>query len=282
MFTRIPFLTLIASLVCSLFAQTGSAASLQSRIEWYSESFMNRPYLIDPLGEGEGALIDKDPRIRYDGFDCTTYVETVLALARSLETSQVLPEMDKIRYQNGQVGFLQRNHFTSLDWVPNGIRQGIFKDITAEVAQEHLQISRTLIDKAAWAQMWSLERVNVSLDPVEQKQRLEKAQASAQSLPQQMAEVPFVPKEVVAAGGDILKRIPSGAIINIVRPQWDLREAIGTFLDVSHQGFAIRVGDVLYFRHASQGKYVMQEPLEQYMARMLTVRSIGGIQILQP
>lgn len=243
---------------------------------------MNRPYLIDPLGEGDGALIDKDPRIRYDGFDCTTYVETVLALARSPDVRQVLSEMDKVRYQNGQVGFLQRNHFTSVDWVPNGLRQGLFKDITAKVAQEHLQISRTLIDKAAWAQKWSLERVNVSLEPAEQQRRLKQVQGQAQSMAIQWAEVPFIPKEVVAAGGDILNRIPSGAIINIVRPQWDLREAIGTYLDISHQGFAIRVGDILYFRHASQGKHVMQEPLAQYMERMLAVRSIGGIQILQP
>ncbi|MNT78847.1 hypothetical protein D3C72_2181220 [compost metagenome] len=52
----------------------------------------------------------------------------------------------------------------------------------------------------------------------------------------------------------VLSRIPSGAIFNVVRPAWDLKEAVGTALDVSHQGFVVQENGETYIIHASNGR----------------------------
>ncbi len=57
------------------------AASLPQRVEAISELFLGVPYKLGALGEGPGGEFDRDPLIRFDAFDCTTFVETVMALA---------------------------------------------------------------------------------------------------------------------------------------------------------------------------------------------------------
>jgi len=47
------------------------------------------------LGEGEGK--DTDPRIRFDAFDCLTFVETTMAQSLSADEDHVLPTLDAIR-----------------------------------------------------------------------------------------------------------------------------------------------------------------------------------------
>ena len=52
---------------------------LGERIKAHSESWMGRPYTDGPLGEAGGP--DQDPMLRFDTFDCLTFVEEVLALS---------------------------------------------------------------------------------------------------------------------------------------------------------------------------------------------------------
>src|SRR5690606_32543867 len=56
--------------------------SLPERVDKLSSIFLGSDYVGDPLGEGESGVYDRDPLYRFDAFDCTTYVETVLALSR--------------------------------------------------------------------------------------------------------------------------------------------------------------------------------------------------------
>jgi len=87
---------------------------LNERLRFWAEYFRGYPYLDSPLGEGF-----ERPRIRTDGFDCMTYVETCLALAISESAEDILTNLDRIRYRDGVADFEHRNHFVSLDWLPN-------------------------------------------------------------------------------------------------------------------------------------------------------------------
>ena len=49
-------------------------------IDLTSAYFINTPYKLGPLGEGPEGLFDQDPLYSFDVFDCTTFVETVMAL----------------------------------------------------------------------------------------------------------------------------------------------------------------------------------------------------------
>lgn len=89
------------------------------RTEAASRALLGRPYLRGgPLGEGDSSLGDTQPRFRLDGFDCVTFLETSLALARARDTSDLLSRMDSIRYLDGRIGWRFRNHFFEGDWLP--------------------------------------------------------------------------------------------------------------------------------------------------------------------
>jgi hypothetical protein len=92
----------------------------ESRMEKVSEYFLGRPYITGLLDSETG-----EERFckRFDGFDCVTYVETVLAAALSRGPDQFAEILRKIRYRNGNVTWLDRNHYMTL-WVKRNQRQG--------------------------------------------------------------------------------------------------------------------------------------------------------------
>lgn len=251
-------LTLLTSVS---YAKELTDSLVAKRIDQFSSSHLGKPYIASPLGEGVG--YDKDPLYRFDVFDCTTFVETVLAQAISLNKEEFIQNLNLIRYKNGKVSFLNRNHMTSTDWIHNNQKAGYVTDITRELFMDQYDVSITAIDKAAWA-----HRVH--------KMNLKESMT--------VSELDYLPIDSALAHPGLIKRIASGSIINIVRPNWQLKEKIGTNLDVSHQGFAIlKQNGVIYFRHASQKtKTVTEEPLLQYLNRIAKDKSIGGINVLAP
>ncbi len=97
-----------------------------------SGSLIHRPYQNGPLGESSGE--DPDPLYRLDVFDCTTYLETVMANAFRTESGTAKPECLKekmlaIRYRGKQVGFAERNHIPESDWLPNNAKKGFIRDL---------------------------------------------------------------------------------------------------------------------------------------------------------
>lgn len=104
-----------------------SETNLAKRIESISAQFLDRPYLTNSL---IGSVdVPEQLTIRLDGFDCVTYMETVLAMALSETTEQFIENLIRIRYQNGEVEWRKRNHYM-VDWWRNNERQGRLKNIT--------------------------------------------------------------------------------------------------------------------------------------------------------
>src|SRR5262245_45756565 len=101
------------------------ATRFVERLEHFSEQFMGAPFEAGPLGEGPQGRYDQGPECRFDAFDCTTLVETVAALALTREASEFSRWLRQIRYQNGRVDFLSRNHFPCGDWVPHNASLGL-------------------------------------------------------------------------------------------------------------------------------------------------------------
>jgi hypothetical protein len=75
--------------------------------------FLGSRYLGDPLGEGLSGQYDQDDLYRFDGFDCTTFVETIMALAGASDFEHFERRMNAIRYEAGRIEFTARNHFPS-------------------------------------------------------------------------------------------------------------------------------------------------------------------------
>jgi cell wall-associated NlpC family hydrolase len=100
-------------------AQAGARAS--SRIDLISEKLIGEPYKGNPL-IGSASM----PEVftaSMKGFDCVTYVETVLALAQAADVPQFTEGLRQIRYFSGKIDWKRRNHYMT-DWIRNNIRSG--------------------------------------------------------------------------------------------------------------------------------------------------------------
>jgi len=101
--------------------------SAASRIEILSRHFLGRSYKPNPLiGSADTAEVFT---AALDGFDCVTYIETVVALARASKVDEFTDWLRKIRYEHGRIQWDRRNHYMSL-WVRNNLRNGILKPLS--------------------------------------------------------------------------------------------------------------------------------------------------------
>jgi hypothetical protein len=264
--------------------------SMSNRIDWISERFKGAPYLLGSLGEGIKGRYDQFPNYRTDAFDCDTYVNTViaLALANSLEHFQQC--INWTRYKNGKVSYLNRNHFTSIDWNKNNHQQGVIQDITLTVQDQHhrpvAHYAQALINKPNWYAHKTLATIRLN-EPTKdiESERLAELKIKGSAQPATPSIMPYLPLDRLfnkrnEANHYLFNQIPSGTIVEIVRPNWDLKEAIGTSLNVSHLGFAIWKNNILYFREASSqyGK-VVDVSLIEYLKEALKSPSIKGINL---
>lgn len=107
--------------------QIKAEANLRQRIEQISKQLIGRPYRVNPLGGGPE---EKESFVwSIDGFDCVTYIETVLALAVSQTAEDALYSLRKIRYANGKVSWFTRNHYM-VSWIHENEARGYVVDIT--------------------------------------------------------------------------------------------------------------------------------------------------------
>ncbi|QLZ70034.1 hypothetical protein FOLKNPGA_03757 (plasmid) [Legionella sp. PC1000] len=264
-------------------------SSMPDRIDWISSQFLGVPYLLGSLGEGSSAQYDQFPKYRVDAFDCETYVDTVLSLAVANSLSSFQQCIDNIRYKNGTVSYLYRNHFTGLDWNQNNQHSGILKDITLTIKDQNNQpvakIADAIINKPNWYAFKTVETIRLeNADNAKERNRLAELKRKGAKLEVASEKVPYLPFTALFSENKpnmyLFAQIPHGAIIEIVRPNWDLSQKIGTALNISHLGFAIRNNGQLYFREASSeyGK-VVDVPLIDYLNKAQNSPTIKGINV---
>jgi hypothetical protein len=248
------------------------SGSVGMQIEKISGAFLGCPYLDKPLGDGEY------DRFRFDGFDCITYIETVIGLKHSKSFDDFPKVMDQIRYVNGEVGVLTRKHITSLDWIPGNERQGFCKDITACVAEKlniEEKLAECLGNRGAFLRKTQAAAVEAyrAMDPEPDFMKAETARCH------------YLPILDLLADPSKLEQLQNGNIACIVRPNWDLEEKIGTNLNISHMGFVIKKADAVYFRHAGseEPREVKELPLIEYIRQYADQEktSVRGLTILE-
>lgn len=263
------------------------------RINWFSQQLLNKPYQLFALGEGEYGEFDQHPLYRTDRFDCETLVDTVLALAHAQDFESFKHHILEIRYQNGHANLLTRNHFTNIDWNSYNQKKNYVKDITPSITWKNQPIflkATTFINKRNWYQHLPINTIKIpNLSETEKMAKLKQLKKLARSqITNANSIITYIPTHILFdehqnARQEIFQQIPQGAIIEIVRPQWNLEDKIGTRLDISHLGFAIWKNNVLYFRNASSiSQRVLDEKLENYLKKTLDSPTIKGIHIEKP
>lgn len=242
------------------FAHAAQLPNFEARLRSATQALLNRPYRLDPLGEARAP--DADPRLRFDSFDCTTFVETALALARAPSPGALLPTLDAIRY-DGPAAYENRNHFFDSQWIGAATRNGLVRDITHAVAGDRaIDLTKT-VTLAQWNARRDARRIV-----------LPEARAPLGS-----HLVSYIPLDAVNA---LAGRIPSGTVFAVVSAD----RPTSPFL-VTHVGFVFQApGGETFVRHANKSPHyrTLDEPLARLVARLLKPRGrpVLGLQLLQP
>ena len=112
--------------VARLVSATKYERGVGNRIDLLSRHFLGHPYKPNPLtGSADTAEVFT---ASLDGFDCVTYIETILALARASSADDFIERLRKIRYEEGRVRWTRRNHYMTL-WIRNNVREGTIRPV---------------------------------------------------------------------------------------------------------------------------------------------------------
>jgi hypothetical protein len=114
-------------LVAQLLSGLKNEHSVTSRIDFLSRRFLGHPYKPNPLiGSADTAEVFT---ATFDGFDCVTYIETIVALARAFNVDDFIEQLQQIRYEQGRIEWKRRNHYMT-QWIRNNVREGIIKPVS--------------------------------------------------------------------------------------------------------------------------------------------------------
>jgi D-alanyl-D-alanine carboxypeptidase/D-alanyl-D-alanine-endopeptidase (penicillin-binding protein 4) len=113
--------------IAALLRELRGDTSLGERLRHAARLLRGRPYVENPLGGGPTQR--EVLTLSLAGFDCVTYVETVLALALARSARDVRRWLRRIRYDNGRVTWHARHHYM-VEWIRANVRQGLLTDLT--------------------------------------------------------------------------------------------------------------------------------------------------------
>lgn len=225
-----PYFFLVLPIICTACTQS----------TMMGEQYLGTPYVPDPLGEGFAP--DADPLIRFDAFDCTTFVETVLADGN-------INKLNKIRYKDGKINFINRNHFTESDWLSNN------SDIVQNISQKYgkTAVRKVNINRAGWLKRVHNIDVNTPIETIN------------------LEYIPY-------ANIGIIKTEKPLVVLFINSPS-DIANKIGSDLAVRHMGFLLPNG---ILRHASSDAgMVVDINFNEYVAKRKKMPNNIGIVLLE-
>lgn len=196
-------------------------------------------------------------------FDCVTFVEQMLAMARTAYAAQptyaeFARQLRTIRYRDGELnGYPSRLHYFS-EWIANNDAKGIVENVTQAlgggVDAEPISFMTTHVD--AYRQL-------ADTSVLEQIRQME----------QRLSDVPryFIPEAGVAGVAD---QIRNGDVIAAT----STREG----LDIAHTGLALWVDGQLHLMHAPLVGSVVEISEVSLAERILDISAQDGIMVARP
>lgn len=215
-----------------------------ARVNLFATALIGQPYRLYLLGEYPYELYDADPLYCLSASDCVTFVEHVFAMALSDDWPTFFRTLQRLRYKDGRIGMLTRNHFTEADWNVNNA--WAFDDVTARLAPGDSRPMNVVVDRAAFFRKHGIGR----------------------DIPIERFETEFVPREAVDRVEPLLEM---GDVIEFVR-------GTPTAPYVGHVGLAgAREAGRLMLIHSREPR-VQTLPLLDYVA---SSPKIIGIKVLR-
>jgi hypothetical protein len=117
------------ALIDHLIQESRGLPNVSQRIDFISGKLLGVRYKADTLIGGP-----KHPErfvVRDDAFDCVTFCEVVLAAAIARDLDEFETSLRRIRYDQGNVQYDQRNHYFA-DWCKRNVENGICRPVAIE------------------------------------------------------------------------------------------------------------------------------------------------------
>lgn len=251
----------IAELLARAHAQRWDTLAIGERVARFGLALEGAPYLAGTL-EGPGPEVC---RITTRGYDCVTFMELCLALARVTRggarptEAEVRDAVTLTRYRGGRLaGYVSRLHYTS-EWIADAEDKGVLEDVTAALGGVSCSLRVGYMSShpdrypalaAEPALVDSMRRIEAAIH------RIGRA---------------CIPRARVAA---IEPRLRTGDLVAIAT-------SIGG-LDYAHTGIVVRDGARARLLHASSrhGRVTLDEPLGRWLER--APASMTGVTIARP
>lgn len=112
------------------------------------EQFTGAPYIVGPLDQTEDEVLV----CRLDGFDCFTFIESMLAMARGIKQQEYdfesyAQRMLEQRYRDGQMnGYCSRMHYFS-EWIADNEERGNVRNVSEEIGGRRLPKELTFMSE---------------------------------------------------------------------------------------------------------------------------------------
>jgi N-acetylmuramoyl-L-alanine amidase-like len=241
-----------------------SAKPIGDVIVEVGKSFLGTPYKAYTLEtEGEEQLI-----INLTEFDCTTFLENVLALSRNIKQEKTSfedfqKELTFIRYRNGKINkYPSRLHYFT-DWIYNNEQKGIVKDVTEELGGK-------VFDK----------KLSFMSDHPTYYKHLKENPAFIEDIKMQEEVINrrtnfFIPQDEIL---NVEDKIMNGDLIAFTSSVKGL--------DVNHVGIAIRMEDKrIHILHApveGEPVQITKLPLSDYVKKIKKDTGIIVVRVLEP
>lgn len=119
---------------------------LRRRIVDLARKNLGQPYEIYLLGELPFEAYDPQPLYSLGKSDCLVFTEHTYAMALGADWTGFMRLLQRIRYREGRIGVVTRNHFTETDWNPSN--RWLVRDITAGIAGDRVLRFAEKIDRA--------------------------------------------------------------------------------------------------------------------------------------
>ena len=218
--------------------------------------FLNTPYVEKTLElPGDEKLV-----INLMGLDCTTFLESIVTLARMAKMGQFTyeeyeSELEFLRYRDGaRADYPSRLHYFS-DWIYNNQQKGILRDITHDIGGEIYVNNPSFMSENP--------KLYLQLTNEEFIIQIKKSEAEIKT-----RTYYYLPKEAVKSHEN---KIKPGDLIAITISMDNM--------DISHVGIAIEQNGRIHLLHASSNAKkveISKEPLSDYL---LSHKSQSGIMV---
>lgn len=230
-----------------------------NKVIYFAKKLSETPYVGGTLERGE----EESLVVNLLELDCTTFVETVLALSVTVknensEFKEYLDALKEIRYRSGKIdGYNSRLHYFS-DWIIDNELKGLVKEVSCDLSVNKIRLN--LFYMSAHSDKYpALKNCPENIWKITEQERILNKNT-----------VCYIPKDSLAASAN---RIADG---NIIALTTNIKG-----LDISHVGFAVWDKGQLCLLHASSiHKKVVMEPLLKYIKDKKAQTGIRVISII--